>query len=93
VWSGKSPDQILIAAVIPLVISGFAGEGGGTTLGLFNSGRFVGNALVPMMDTTLMAQFGLLPLYLTIAGLTIAMLVTFLSSIKINQVGTALLKI
>ncbi len=34
----------MIAAVIPLVISTFTNDGGGgTTLGLLNSGRFVGN--------------------------------------------------
>ena len=73
----------MIAAVIPLIISTFANTGGGgTTLGFLNSGRFVGNALGPMMATTILAQSGLLTLYLAIAGLTIVMLVGFLSSIK-----------
>jgi predicted MFS family arabinose efflux permease len=70
----------MIAAVFPLVISTFAGEAGGTTLGFLNSGRFVGNALGPMMATTLLAHFSLLALYLTIAGLTLAMLWAFLAS-------------
>jgi MFS transporter, DHA1 family, multidrug resistance protein len=71
----------MIAAVIPLVISTAAGEGGGgTTLGFLNSGRFVGNALGPMMATALLSHFGLLTLYLTIAGLTLAMLWAFLAS-------------
>jgi len=71
----------MIAAVIPLVISTVAGEGGGgTTLGLLNSGRFVGNALGPMMATTLLSHFGLLTLYLAITGLTLAMLWAFLAS-------------
>ena len=73
----------MIAAVIPLIISTFANDGGGgTTLGFLNSGRFVGNALGPMMATTILAQFGLLTLYLSIAGLTIVILMGFLSSIK-----------
>ncbi len=73
----------VIAAVIPLVISTFAGEGrGGTTLGFLNSGRFVGNALGPLMATTILAQFGLLTLYLTIAGLTVVMLGAFLASMR-----------
>ncbi len=73
----------MIAAVIPLVISGFAGEGrNGTTLGFLNSGRFVGNALGPIMATTILAQFSLLTLYLTIAGLTLVMLVAFLASMR-----------
>jgi DHA1 family multidrug resistance protein-like MFS transporter len=75
----------MIAAVIPLVISTFAGEGGGgTTLGFLNSGRFVGNALGPMMSTTILAHFGLLTLYLTIAGLTLAMLWAFLASRRVQ---------
>lgn len=73
----------VIAAVIPLVISTFAGQGeGGTTLGFLNSGRFVGNALGPMMATTILAQFGLLTLYLTISGLTLACLCAFLTSTR-----------
>lgn len=71
----------MIAAVIPLVMSTVAGEGGGgTTLGFLNSGRFVGNALGPMMATTILSHFDLLTLYLTIAGLTLAMLWAFLAS-------------
>jgi DHA1 family multidrug resistance protein-like MFS transporter len=73
----------MIAAVIPLVISTFANDGGGgTTLGFLNSGRFVGTALGPMMGTTILAQFGLLTLYLSIAGLTIVILMGFLSPVK-----------
>jgi len=74
----------MIAAVIPLVISTFASEGGGgTTLGFLNSGRFVGNALGPMMATTILSHFGLLTLYLTIAFLTLVMLLAFLASRRI----------
>jgi len=76
----------MIAGVIPLVISAFAGEvRGGTTLGFLNSGRFVGNAAGPVMATTILAQFGLLTLYLTIAGLTIVMLVAFQTSMRNSQ--------
>jgi MFS family permease len=74
----------MIAAVIPLVIATFAGDGrGGTTLGFLNSGRFVGNALGPMMATTILSHFGLLTLYLTIAGITLAMLWAFLASRRV----------
>ena len=73
----------IIAAVIPLIIATFAGEGsGGTTLGFLNSGRFVGNALGPMMATTILAQYNLLTLYLTISGLTLAILCAFLASVR-----------
>ena len=71
----------MIASVIPLVISTFACEaGGGTTIGFLNSGRFVGNAIGPIMATTILAHFGLLPLFLTIAGITLAMLWAFLAA-------------
>ena len=61
--------------------STFAGEGGrGTTLGFLNSGRFVGNALGPMMAAAILSHFDLLTLYLTIAGLTLAMLWAFQAS-------------
>jgi hypothetical protein len=70
----------MIAAVTPLVIATFAGDGSGTILGFLNSGRFVGNALGPMMATTILAHFSLLTLYLTIAGFTFAMLGAFLAS-------------
>ncbi len=73
----------MIAGVIPLVIASFAGEGGsGTTLGFLNSGRFVGNAMGPMMATFLLAHFNLLILYFTIAGFTLVMLCAFLISGK-----------
>lgn len=76
----------MIAGVIPLVIAAFAGEGrGGATLGFLNSGRFVGNALGPVMATTILAQFGLLALYLAIAGLTIVMLAAFRASMRSSQ--------
>jgi len=73
----------MIAAVFPLVISTFVGEAGGATLGFLNSARFVGNALGPMMATTILAYFNLLTLYLTIAGLTVALLGAFLASRRI----------
>jgi DHA1 family multidrug resistance protein-like MFS transporter len=80
----------MIAAVIPLLISTFARDGmGGTTLGFLNSGRFVGNGLGPMLATTILAQFGLLTLYLAISTLTVVMLVGFLSSIKNRPVQPA----
>ncbi|MCU0590160.1 MAG: MFS transporter [Desulfobacterales bacterium] len=73
----------MIAAVIPLVISSVAVEGGGgTTLGFLNSGRFVGNAFGPMMATLILSRFNLLALYLTIGGLTLVTLFAFLGSVR-----------
>jgi DHA1 family multidrug resistance protein-like MFS transporter len=80
----------LIAAVIPLVISIFAKDGGsGTTLGFLNSGRFVGNALGPIMATTILAQFGLLALYLAISTITVVMLVGFISCLNNRPVQSS----
>lgn len=80
----------MMAAVIPLVISIFANDGGGgTTLGFLNSGRFVGNALGPMMATTILAQFGLLALYLAISTLTVVMLVGFISCLNNRPVQSS----
>ena len=76
----RSAQTGMIAGVIPLVIASFADKGGGTTLGFLNSGRFVGNGAGPMMATSLLAHFDLLTLYLTIAGLTLAMLSAFMVS-------------
>jgi hypothetical protein len=73
----------MIAAVILLVISTFTDDGGGgTILGFLNSGRFVANTLGSMLAITILAQFGLFPLYLAISTLTVAMIVGFLSCIK-----------
>jgi hypothetical protein len=52
----------MIAGIIPLLISIFTNDGGGrTTLGFLNSGRFVGNTLGSILNTTILAQFGLFP--------------------------------
>jgi hypothetical protein len=46
-------------------------------LSCFSIQGFVGNALGPMMATTILAQFNLLTLYLTISGLTLVSLCAF----------------
>lgn len=69
----------MIAAVFPLVISTFAGDARGSTLGFLNSSRFVGNSLGPLLATSILAHADLLTLYLTISGLTLAVLWAFLS--------------
>lgn len=70
----------MIAAVFPLVITAFAGDARGSTLGFLNSARFVGNSLGPLMATAIVAQFDLLTLYLAIAALTLAVLFAFLTA-------------
>jgi MFS family permease len=71
-----------VAAVSTLVISSFVSEARGSTLGFLNSARFVGNAIGPMMATTILAHSGVLALYLTIAGLTLAAWWAFLRSTR-----------
>ena len=70
----------MIAALFPLVITTFAGDARGSTLGFLNSARFVGNSLGPLLATSIVAQFDLLTLYLTISGLTLAVLCAFLTT-------------
>jgi MFS family permease len=70
----------MIAALFPLVITTFAGDARGSTLGFLNSARFVGNSLGPLLATSIVAHFDLLTLYLTISGLTLAVLCAFLAA-------------
>lgn len=76
-----------ISAVFPLVLSIFARDAGGGTLGFLNSSRFFGNALGPFMATSIVAYSGLLTLYLVIAGLTLAALWSFLVSRGVQPVS------
>jgi DHA1 family multidrug resistance protein-like MFS transporter len=67
----------LIAACAPLVISVFATEMKGLTIGFLNSARFAGNAAGPMIATSILAFSNLTTLYLFIAGLTLVTFVGF----------------
>ena len=67
----------LIAAAIPLVISIFAAELKGGTIGFLNSARFAGNAFGPMIATSILAISNLTSLYLFISGLTLLALFGF----------------
>ena len=70
----------MIAALFPLVITTFAGDARGSTLGFLNSARFVGNSLGPLLATAILAHSDLLTLYLTISGLTLAILCAYLAA-------------
>jgi DHA1 family multidrug resistance protein-like MFS transporter len=61
----------LVAATIPLVISIFASESKGGIIGLLNSARFAGNALGPILATSILAFSNLTGLYLFISGMTL----------------------
>jgi DHA1 family multidrug resistance protein-like MFS transporter len=68
----------VIAAVFPIILSVFAVGVGGGTLGFLNSARFAGNAIGPLMATSVLAYSNLLTLYLIISGLTLIPLAGFL---------------
>ena len=67
----------LIAATIPLIISIFATEANGGTIGFVNSARFAGNAFGPMIATSMLAISSLTTLYLFISGMTLLALFGF----------------
>ena len=69
-----------IAAVISLVMAGFASEMGGTGIGFLNSARFAGNGAGPMLATFVLARANLLTLYLIIALSTVGSVLAFLYS-------------
>ena len=72
----------VIAAVFPMILSVFATKVGGGTLGFLNSARFAGNAIGPLMATSVVAYSNLLMLYLIITGVTIVVLTAFLQTTK-----------
>ena len=72
----------VIAAVFPMILSVFATGVGGGTLGFLNSSRFAGNAIGPLMATSVVAYSNLLTLYLLISGLTLIPLAGFLRATK-----------
>jgi MFS family permease len=61
----------LIAACIPLVISIFAADLRGGTIGFLNSGRFAGSACGPIIATSILAFSNLTATYLAIGGITL----------------------
>lgn len=70
----------VIAAVIPLMMSSFASEVGGTGLGFLNSARFAGNGFGPVMATSIMAFSNLFTLYIAIAAATVGSVLAFLAT-------------
>jgi len=64
------------------VISIFAAEQKSGVIGLLNSARFAGNALGPIMATSVLALSNLTSLYLLISGLTLFALFAFRFSFR-----------
>ena len=75
----------LIAAVIPLALALFAGNAGGLTLGFLYSSRFVGNAVGPVMATSLVAFWGIPALYVSVCVLSLATLVIFWFAMRAGE--------
>jgi MFS family permease len=67
----------LVAAIVPLTLSIFAGDQRGSVMGFLNSARFVGNSLGPMMATSILAYANLPVLYLLICGISLCAIVPF----------------
>jgi MFS family permease len=67
----------IITATIALIISMFAGQGRGGVIGFMNSSRFAGNALGPIIGTSVLAVSNLRVLYLFITFLTLVVLFGF----------------
>lgn len=67
----------LVAATIPLTFSLFISTPKGGTIGLLNSARFAGNALGPMIATSVLAFSSLGVLYLSISAISLLALLGF----------------
>lgn len=61
----------LVAATFPLIISIFASESKGSVIGFLNSARYMGNALGPIIATSILAFSNLTSLYFFISGMTL----------------------
>ena len=72
----------LIAATVPLIISIFAAEHKGGTIGFLNSSRFAGNAVGPIIATSVLAYSSFTTLCLLLSGLTLLTLVGFMAPLR-----------
>ena len=67
----------IIASILPLVFSIFSSDLDGKVIGFLNSGRFGGNAMGPMIGTSVLAVSSLSWLYLSISGMSLLALLSF----------------
>lgn len=72
----------MVGAVIPLVMSIFATQQRGTTIGLINASRFAGNAMGPLLATSLLAFSGFTSLCTVIGALSMLSLGCFRLTFK-----------
>jgi MFS family permease len=75
----------LVAAIVPLTLSIFAGEVKGSVIGFLNSARFVGGALGPVMATSILAFSNLPVLYAIISGLSLLIMLPFVFVFKPSE--------
>jgi hypothetical protein len=59
----------MVAAVLPLIFSSFASDLSERMIGFLNSSRFAGNALGPMIATSVLAFSSLNWLYISVGGI------------------------
>ncbi len=67
----------LVAATFPLIISMFAGESKGSIIGFLSSARFAGNAVGPIMATSILAVSNLTTLYVFISAISLVVFFGF----------------
>ena len=67
----------MVAALIPLVFSIFASDFDGKVMGFLNSGRFLGNAMGPLIGTSVLAFTGLSWVYQVVSGIGFLALLSF----------------
>ena len=67
----------MIAAVMPLVFASFASDLDGPVIGFLNSSRFAGNALGPMIATSVLAFSSLNWLYISVGSMGLLALASY----------------
>ena len=67
----------MVAATFPLIISLFVREPKGSVIGFLNSARFAGNAMGPIIATSILAFSNLSVLYLFISAITLLAFIAF----------------
>jgi MFS family permease len=72
----------LVAVVLPLSFSLFVSNLRGSTIGFLNSARFTGNALGPIIATSILAASNLPTLFLVISGISFVALMSFKIAFK-----------
>ena len=75
-----------VAATFPLVISIFASRSKGSTIGILNGTRFAGNAIGPIVATSILAYTNLTTVYFFISGISLFSFLGFRVFFKSSKV-------